>query len=1759
MGDTPISILYVDDEPLLLDLTRKYLARFDITVETALSGHIALQMLKSRTYDAVVADYQMPGMDGISLLQEVRAIYPHLPFILFTGKGREEVVIDAIENGADFYLQKGGGLRPQFTELTSKIRKAIDLRRAERELCERELRFRSLIQNSSDIIRILDRDGTIIYESPSGSRIHGYPPDSLVGRNAFEYIHPEDRARVQADFSEVNEKTNPGTPTEYRIRRADGTYLTVESTGLNLVGVPGVDGIITTTHPIQTRKLVEDELRETISQLEHAERVAGFGHWAVYPDTGAVTVSDHARTIYGIGDEELSLPVIQAIPLPEYRPLLDAALTALIREGAPYAVEFQIRRCNDGEVRNIRSVASFDPAKRQVFGIIQDITEQRSAETALLQSEERFQGMAERSSDLFFIFDQALVLSYVSPTSLSLAGYLPEDLIGSPVQKLSGMLFSPSGDPLIAALERASMGDEVGNLEMILLRKDRSPLYVNLHIVAIIRGTETVGVQVTIWDISHHKLTEQALHDSEEKFYTVFLRNPVPLTLVSAVDGVFAEVNEAFLRQSGYTRDEVIGRTAGDLGLFVDPSEYAALSKEIREQHFVQGMVLRCRSHDGSLTICRFSSSLILIQGRPHILSTIEDITREKQHEDAVREMNAYLESLIANANVPIIVWDSSFLITRINHSCELLIGRAEQDVLGRPVYELFPPDKRDALMHLLATTQGGARWETLRIDIQHRDGTIKAVLWNSSTIYEPDGSTPLATIAQGRDITSELLLEEETWRLTDQIQENISKLAIINDGIRNPLTIISVYVDQLGSPEISACIWAEIEKIDAMVNNLDREWVSSISILEYLRKNDCISAEFTPDLAEPSEDGPVYPDGIKGAYHGLSRTIQNIEEIKAQLYAILDSIDALIVVVDMGSSEILYLNTEGWRLFGDAVGKRWSTVIPMDQDDSCSDALHKDSGRDKSSYEVFTREYYAPRVGRWFERKTRAIRWTDNHIVRLEIATDITDRKRAEKTLQESEEKFRTLVNHSLDGTFILDLVGGILFASSAAARIVGADAPGEIIGLMNVTAFVTPESMNEVMQDFENVSSGIDGYLARYKILTLKGETRWIESLGKRIVYRDTQAILISIRDVTDRIHAEEILQRRSQELKQIVRNMNKAFVIWTSVFDDQGQYVSFRFGYFNARYADVSGLHLADVRGKDVFEVWPDTEPGWVEVYGKVATTGVPAEFEMYHAPTRRVYHCNAYRPNDSPDQVCVIFEDVTRERAHQEAFDALVRIMVGTTGINALLQIAQNVSSWLSADCVMIGEIQPDREVVNVLAMILDGEQVHDCSYTLTGTPCKEVLDKGFCIFPDKVTELFPENAFLAGIRARSYVGTPLRSSDGQIIGILCVISRTPLIPSEPIQKNLDIIAVKASAEIERTHIEEALQKNQARLADAMDQAQLVHWEYDLKTGQFSFDDKFYALYGTTAAREGGYTMSAERYSREFLPPGEASLVAAEIEKALKSDGEAYLSHAEHRIIRRDGEIRHISVRIALKVGEDGEVIGTYGVNQDITELKKTQEALIKANSQLNLLTSITRHDILNQVAIGFTHLDSLILTCNDDSLSARLHQVLSAFETIQSQIEFTRVYEMYGGQEPRWIELSSALPRAIIPDAISFIGELPDLLIYADPILNLVFSNLLDNSIRHGERVTRIRVSASVSEGSLSLVWEDNGVGIPEDDKEQIFERGVGKNTGLGLFLIREILKLTDIRIHETGVPGTGSRFEILVPSGRWQIRGDNSY
>jgi PAS domain S-box-containing protein len=235
---------------------------------------------------------------------------------------------------------------------------------------------------------------------------------------------------------------------------------------------------------------------------------------------------------------------------------------------------------------------------------------------------------------------------------------------------------------------------------------------------------------------------------------------------------------------------------------------------------------------------------------------------------------------------------------------------------------------------------------------------------------------------------------------------------------------------------------------------------------------------------------------------------------------------------------------------------------------------------------------------------------------------------------------------------------------------------------------------------------------------------------------------------------------------------------------------------------------------------------------------------------------------------------------------------------------------------------------------------------------------------------------------------------------------------------------------------------------------------------------------------------------------------------------------------------------------------GALTGSVHVLHDISEPKRAEKALQMAAKKLNILSSITRHDILNQLMILGGYLVLSKDTVKDPELLTFIKKEEEAVTSIRRQIEFTRYYENIGVNAPQWQDITAVIRSSIselITEGITIEITFSGVEVFADPLISKVFYNLAENSIRHGNHVTLITFRFLEADAGAVITCEDNGTGIPHEEKEQIFAKGFGKHTGLGLFLTREILAITNITIRENGEPGNGARFEILIPNDMYRI------
>ncbi len=235
-------------------------------------------------------------------------------------------------------------------------------------------------------------------------------------------------------------------------------------------------------------------------------------------------------------------------------------------------------------------------------------------------------------------------------------------------------------------------------------------------------------------------------------------------------------------------------------------------------------------------------------------------------------------------------------------------------------------------------------------------------------------------------------------------------------------------------------------------------------------------------------------------------------------------------------------------------------------------------------------------------------------------------------------------------------------------------------------------------------------------------------------------------------------------------------------------------------------------------------------------------------------------------------------------------------------------------------------------------------------------------------------------------------------------------------------------------------------------------------------------------------------------------------------------------------------------------------GTVVLIRDVTLHRSAEQSLAQktadleaANRRLSLLATFTRHDLANHLVALEGYLSLLREEPRGPSAPGLIERLAAAVGRVRVLSAFMSDYPAIGVQPPLWLELRATAGRAargVGLDEIALDNRLPEVAVLADPLLERVFAALIENAARHGGGATRVLLTAEETDDAVVLVVEDDGAGVPWADKERIFERGFGRNTGLGLFLAREILGSMEMTIAETGLPGHGARFEIRVPAAR---------
>ena len=411
--------------------------------------------------------------------------------------------------------------------ILASVRDTTERRRIENALRESEERFRALVQYGSDIIAILEADGTIRYESPAVERVLGYRPEETVGTSVFDYLHPDDLEKTASGFFEGIEANKSTGMAELRFRHADGSWRHIEAIGINLLDDPAVEGIVVNSRDITGRKRAEEELRKSEERFRAIFEGSGVGISIADLDRKLLQTNVAYQEMTGYSEDELRGKPIAELSHPDEVPE-DKELNERLLSGELDRYQREKRYIRkDGETiwakPTVSAVRDVEGEPLFLVGVVEDVTERKQTEDALRESEERFRQLFEHSVDLLFVHDEEGRIFECNTEACRALGYTREELRNSMVGDIAARLLTEEerkrkGSPTLwERAMRSEPGKIVGFEQNELCRADGSVFPVEIGVGTIDYGGRRM-IFASARDITEHKileerLTYQAFHD----------------------------------------------------------------------------------------------------------------------------------------------------------------------------------------------------------------------------------------------------------------------------------------------------------------------------------------------------------------------------------------------------------------------------------------------------------------------------------------------------------------------------------------------------------------------------------------------------------------------------------------------------------------------------------------------------------------------------------------------------------------------------------------------------------------------------------------------------------------------------------------------------------------------------------------------------------------------------------------------------------------------------------------------------------------------------------------------------------------------------------------------------------------------------------------------------------------------------------------------------------------------------------------------
>ena len=820
-----LHILHLEDEPDFAELVRSLFEQdqLDAVVTCVGDRPSFARKLESRPFDIIISDYHLPSFTGLEAMAMARKHCPQTPFILVSGTIGEQAAIDSLKAGATDYV-----LKQQPERLPSAVRRAVKeaaerarLRETEIELARREKYFRTLTENSLDILCIINREGNVVHTSASVKNVLGYAPEELQGQPAFAMVHAEDLPRAREAFQLALDHPESTIKLQLRYKSRAGEWRRLELVGNNQLADPEIAGIVANFRDVTDRWRAEEDMRDSERQYRLLFHSNPNPVWVFDLETQAfLEVNEAAIRHYGYSRKEFLSMTIADLRAPGK----DDPQKLTSQEETGRGRVWRHRR-KDGSFIDVEVI--WTPMvfhdRFAALTMAVDVTDRLRVE----HRNNVFSKLSHRLSSATTASEAAMVICEAADALFQWTDFIL-DLYDAGRDEASSLLNittvegrrveaqpapqPKTGDALIrrvmergAQLLTAADGSDYAAATMLVpIRKDDRViglLLIRNRQPGSYSRNDLVMLQTLAEQCSgalERLQSREQLRESDQRFRDLFENSPDPI-FVEDLDGKVLDVNFAACVLHGLTREQLIGKNA--LTDLMPPAQRESAKSDFAKLaagklSWAEGESLTA---DGRFTPVEVRAGRIKFGGQPALLLHVRDITERRAAEAALQSSETLFRSVWENSVDGMRLTDENGIIVAVNDAYSKLVGLEASALEGKlfTVVYAAPEDREASLqrMHEHFAARGGP--QKRQQDHTLHDGRTLA-LEVSDSFIEVRGR-PMLMLSLFRDNTTQKRLEEQLRQ--SQKMEAIGQLAggIAHD-FNNILTVIQGHASLLAA-----------------------------------------------------------------------------------------------------------------------------------------------------------------------------------------------------------------------------------------------------------------------------------------------------------------------------------------------------------------------------------------------------------------------------------------------------------------------------------------------------------------------------------------------------------------------------------------------------------------------------------------------------------------------------------------------------------------------------------------------------------------------------------------------------------------------------------------------------------------------------------------------------------------------------------------------------------------------------------------------